>query len=328
MSDICYSVVNGEIDISRLRRPSDQSLIKLLTRANSNSLDHRAMSAFRAHVAQFICAFTDDSPPTTTVFNSANGPDQFTSNVNEHGGTDYHHSRLTSFSSLRASAAELNAAADKRVQVAKRKRSYSDDDTIVSNEPRNVKIQPTDKTLPVGNDVIVVRRNSMAKKGTINFKIEKAFKHNVSESENSVHPATTVTNAPNNGVPAKPIEVARQNVPGGGVPRYLREGLDLVFCGINPGTMSGRLGHHYARPGNCFYKILFESGLTKGRRVTCNDDKHFMEWFDFGMTNVCRRVTKSAKVTRHVGMGRSCKLCSSSNLLTEPLSCDPVVGRN
>ena len=32
--------------------------------------------------------------------------------------------------------------------------------------------------------------------------------------------------------------------------------LRVLFCGINPGTRSGDLNLHFARPGNRFWKLL------------------------------------------------------------------------
>ena len=38
--------------------------------------------------------------------------------------------------------------------------------------------------------------------------------------------------------------------------------LRVLFCGINPGTRSGELGLHFARPGNRFWKLLCAGGFT------------------------------------------------------------------
>jgi TDG/mug DNA glycosylase family protein len=32
--------------------------------------------------------------------------------------------------------------------------------------------------------------------------------------------------------------------------------LKLLFCGYNPSLASGRSGHHYAHPGNRFWRVL------------------------------------------------------------------------
>ena len=42
----------------------------------------------------------------------------------------------------------------------------------------------------------------------------------------------------------------------------LRPDLDVVFVGYNPSLPAWRTGHYYANPGNRFYRLLFESGLT------------------------------------------------------------------
>lgn len=49
---------------------------------------------------------------------------------------------------------------------------------------------------------------------------------------------------------------------GGRVPDVLAPGLQVLFCGINPGLWSAAVGHHFARPGNRFWRALHLSGLT------------------------------------------------------------------
>ncbi|QRW04072.1 major facilitator superfamily transporter [Ceratobasidium sp. AG-Ba] len=39
-------------------------------------------------------------------------------------------------------------------------------------------------------------------------------------------------------------------------------GLDILFCGINPGQKSAGSGHHFAGPTNGFWKCLHQGGLT------------------------------------------------------------------
>lgn len=45
----------------------------------------------------------------------------------------------------------------------------------------------------------------------------------------------------------------------------LRPGLDVVFVGYNPSRLAWRTGHHYANPGNRFYHLLHDAGLTPRR---------------------------------------------------------------
>jgi TDG/mug DNA glycosylase family protein len=48
----------------------------------------------------------------------------------------------------------------------------------------------------------------------------------------------------------------------GGWEDILRPGLDLVVVGYNPSLVAWRTGHYYANPGNRFYRLLWECGLT------------------------------------------------------------------
>jgi TDG/mug DNA glycosylase family protein len=41
-----------------------------------------------------------------------------------------------------------------------------------------------------------------------------------------------------------------------------RPGLDVIFVGFNPSLPAWRTGHYYANPGNRFYRLLHETGLT------------------------------------------------------------------
>jgi len=40
-------------------------------------------------------------------------------------------------------------------------------------------------------------------------------------------------------------------------------GLKVLFCGINPGLYSGATRLHFARPGNRFWKVLYQAGFTE-----------------------------------------------------------------
>ena len=44
---------------------------------------------------------------------------------------------------------------------------------------------------------------------------------------------------------------------------FAEPGLRVLFCGINPGTLSGELGLHFARSGNRFWKLLCAGGFTE-----------------------------------------------------------------
>jgi double-stranded uracil-DNA glycosylase len=47
------------------------------------------------------------------------------------------------------------------------------------------------------------------------------------------------------------------------VPDVIAPGLRVLFCGINPGLYSGATGHHFARPGNRFWRTLHQAGFTE-----------------------------------------------------------------
>jgi TDG/mug DNA glycosylase family protein len=46
------------------------------------------------------------------------------------------------------------------------------------------------------------------------------------------------------------------------LPDLLEPGLRLVFCGSAPGAVSAARGAYYAHPGNRFWSILHQAGLT------------------------------------------------------------------
>jgi double-stranded uracil-DNA glycosylase len=51
------------------------------------------------------------------------------------------------------------------------------------------------------------------------------------------------------------------------LPDLLREGLDLVFVGINPSEFSANAGHYFARPGNRFWPCFSASTLSLPARL-------------------------------------------------------------
>jgi TDG/mug DNA glycosylase family protein len=84
------------------------------------------------------------------------------------------------------------------------------------------------------------------------------------------------------------LEAARERT----IPDVLAEGLRVVFVGINPGLYSGAVGHHFARPGNRFWKALHGSGFTE-REWSPFDDGD-LGTVGLGITNLVDRTTASA----------------------------------
>ena len=68
--------------------------------------------------------------------------------------------------------------------------------------------------------------------------------------------------------------------------------LRVLFCGINPGTLSGELGLHFARPGNRFWKLLCAGGFTGS--VLLPAEQHTLPELGIGITNLVGRVTAAA----------------------------------
>jgi double-stranded uracil-DNA glycosylase len=77
------------------------------------------------------------------------------------------------------------------------------------------------------------------------------------------------------------------------VPDVLGERTSLLFCGINPGVTSGLTGHHFARPGNRFWKALALGGLVD--RVLEPSEERELIGYGIGITNLVARVTATAK---------------------------------
>jgi double-stranded uracil-DNA glycosylase len=80
------------------------------------------------------------------------------------------------------------------------------------------------------------------------------------------------------------------------VPKPLRDviapGLSVLFSGINPSLISAERGHHYARPGNRFWRALHESGFTP--RLMTPDEDGDLPRYGIGLTNVADRPTRAA----------------------------------
>jgi len=74
------------------------------------------------------------------------------------------------------------------------------------------------------------------------------------------------------------------------LPDYLREGLDVVLVGLNPGLYSAQVGHYFAYRHNRFWSALSASGLAP-EQVGPEDDARLLEW-GIGLTDVVKRPTR------------------------------------
>ncbi|MDF2548472.1 MAG: mismatch-specific DNA-glycosylase [Anaerosolibacter sp.] len=76
------------------------------------------------------------------------------------------------------------------------------------------------------------------------------------------------------------------------LPDIIKEGLDVLFIGYNPGLKSAQEGHHYAGKSNRFWKLLYEAGLTPCK-LNPHEDRELLK-YGYGSTNIIDRESKSA----------------------------------
>src|SRR3954462_15014868 len=76
------------------------------------------------------------------------------------------------------------------------------------------------------------------------------------------------------------------------LPDLIRPGLEVLFCGINPSLYSAVVQHHFARPGNRFWRTLQAAGFTQ--RVLAPREEAELLDAGIGLTNVVARASASA----------------------------------
>ena len=76
------------------------------------------------------------------------------------------------------------------------------------------------------------------------------------------------------------------------VPDPVGPALRVLFCGINPGRLSGELGLHFARAGNRFWKLLHAGGFTD--RLLLPAEQATLPGMGIGITNLVERTTAAA----------------------------------
>ena len=80
------------------------------------------------------------------------------------------------------------------------------------------------------------------------------------------------------------------------VPDVLAPGLDVVFCGINPGFHSEAKAAHFANPRNDFWRLLHASGFTP--RLVDPSEKFEVLRYGIGITNSAHRTTRGSSDLR------------------------------
>lgn len=90
----------------------------------------------------------------------------------------------------------------------------------------------------------------------------------------------------------KPTKAELQAAANTTVPDILAPNLKILFCGINPSLYSAVVGHHFARPGNRFWKTLHGAGFTD-RLYHPAEDRSLLQ-LGYGITNLVDRATARA----------------------------------
>jgi TDG/mug DNA glycosylase family protein len=84
------------------------------------------------------------------------------------------------------------------------------------------------------------------------------------------------------------------------LPDYLATGLSILFVGINPGLLSARRGHYFARRSNRFWPAFSLSKISEevrgglGREILGPEDDASLLSFGIGFTDVVKRPTRNA----------------------------------
>jgi TDG/mug DNA glycosylase family protein len=66
----------------------------------------------------------------------------------------------------------------------------------------------------------------------------------------------------------------------------------ILFVGINPSLRSAEVGHHFAGPGNPFWRLLSAAGIVEGPLAPADDDR--LPPLGLAVTNIVPRATRSA----------------------------------
>jgi double-stranded uracil-DNA glycosylase len=75
------------------------------------------------------------------------------------------------------------------------------------------------------------------------------------------------------------------------LPDHLRAGLTIVFCGTAAGTASAARRAYYAGPGNLFWPMLHETGLTE--RLLVPEQFALLNNYRIGLTDVAKKTSGS-----------------------------------
>jgi double-stranded uracil-DNA glycosylase len=77
------------------------------------------------------------------------------------------------------------------------------------------------------------------------------------------------------------------------LPDYLEDNLAVVFVGTSVATASATRGHYYGGPGNKFWELLWEAGLT-GERILSPEQDAWVLRYGIGLTDVVKSLAASS----------------------------------
>ncbi|HEX2088486.1 MAG TPA: G/U mismatch-specific DNA glycosylase [Actinomycetota bacterium] len=92
--------------------------------------------------------------------------------------------------------------------------------------------------------------------------------------------------------PPRPTREELEAARGRTIPDVIAPRLRVLFVGINPSLYSAAVGHHFARPGNRFWKALHLSAFTP--RLLSPFEDHDLLANGLGVTNIVSRATAAA----------------------------------
>ncbi|OQA03777.1 MAG: G/U mismatch-specific DNA glycosylase [bacterium ADurb.Bin400] len=96
---------------------------------------------------------------------------------------------------------------------------------------------------------------------------------------------------------SKPTKIELAEAINKTVPDVIAPNLSVLFCGINPGLYTAAVGHHFARPGNRFWRALHQSGFTES--LLSPEEEHKLLKHGYGITNLAARPTlKASEITK------------------------------
>ena len=95
-----------------------------------------------------------------------------------------------------------------------------------------------------------------------------------------------------------------------GLPDYLKEGLDMVFIGINPSMAAAYSGKYYDGGGNHFWPALYLSKLIP-EPMNPQDDYKLMD-MGIGFTNIVPRTTRGIADLSKQEIADGAKVCAVS----------------